>query len=223
LKNTMKNGIDTNRQTGSAAACLKQNGIDFVFRYCSPSTKNPDKNLTANEAAALAAANLEIGVVFEDSPMNVTVTYFTNARGVQDGENAWNFTQTVGQPAGSCVYFAVDFDAAPEEIDAIVDYFRGVQAAMNTAADGASAYALGVYGSGIVCQAVKEDNGLATFSWLTLSQGWRGVKTYAGWDVNQARSTATLCELTVVAYDKDQSQDNFGGFIYQPPQPQAVG
>lgn len=215
----MKNGIDTNRQTGSAATCLKQNGIDFVFRYCSPSTHNPNKNLTASEAAALSAANLEIGVIFEDSPKKVTVAYFTNARGQQDGTNAWNFTQTVGQPAGSCVYFAVDFDAAPEEIDTILDYFRGVQAGMNTAAGGASAYAIGVYGSGIVCQAVKQDNGLATFSWLTLSQAWGGVKTYAGWDVNQANSTAALCGLTIAAYDEDQSQDNFGGFSYQPPQP----
>jgi hypothetical protein len=123
---------------------------DFVFRYCSPSTHNPNKSLTANEAAALSAANLEIGVIFEDSPKNVTVAYFTNAGDQQDGTNAWNFTQTVGQPAGSCVYFAVDFDAAPEEIDAILDYFRGVQAGMNTAAGGASAYAIGVYGSGIV-------------------------------------------------------------------------
>jgi hypothetical protein len=66
---------------------------------------------------------------------------------------------------------------------------------------------------------VKQDNGLATFSWLTLSQGWGGVKTYAGWHVNQAKSTAALCGLAVAGYDEDQSQDNFGGFVYQPPQP----
>ena len=56
MSDTMKNGIDTNRQTGAAAACLRQNGIDFVFRYCSPSTHNPNKNLTANEAFPLGAA-----------------------------------------------------------------------------------------------------------------------------------------------------------------------
>lgn len=89
---------------------------------------------------------------------------------------------------------------------------------MNAASEGVSGYVIEVYGSGIVCQAVKQDNGLATFSWLTLSQGWAGVKTYAGWDVNQASSTSALCNFNVGEYDEDQSQENFGGFLLSAPQ-----
>ncbi len=210
----MKNGLDTNRQTGALAACLKSSGIDFVMRYYSSGSSNPDKPLNTAEATALGQANVEIGVIFENSPMNVTVDYFTNAQGQADGTSAWNVAQALGQPSNSCIYFAVDFDAQPDEIASVVDYFQGVKTGMNTAAGGASAYTIGVYGSGCVCQAVKEDNGLATYSWLTLSQGWCGVKTYATWDVNQANSTSPLCGFAVGQYDEDQAQDNFGGFLY---------
>src|ERR1039457_2927284 len=149
----MKNGLDTNRQTGASAACLKSSGIDFVMRYYSPGSSDPNKPLNSTEATALAQANIEIGVIFENSPINVTVDYFTNAQGQQDGTNAWNVAQALTQPVNSCIYFAVDFDAQPpDEIASVVDYFRGVQTGMNTAAGGASAYTIGVYGSGSVCQ-----------------------------------------------------------------------
>jgi hypothetical protein len=211
----MKNGLDTNRQTGAPAACLKSSGIDFVMRYYSPGSSDPNKPLNTTEAIALGQANIEIGVIFENSPVDVTVDYFTNAQGQADGASAWSVAQSLAQPSNSCIYFAVDFDAQLNEIASVLDYFRGVRTGMNTAAGGASAYAVGVYGSGCVCQAVKEDNGLATYSWLTLSQGWCGVKTYATWDVNQAQSTSLLCGFSVGDYDEDQAQDNFGGFLYQ--------
>jgi hypothetical protein len=210
----MKNGLDTNRQTGASAACLKSSGIDFVMRYYSPGSSDPNKPLNTTEAIALGQANIEIGVIFENSPVNVTVDYFTNAQGQADGASAWSVAQSLAQLSNSCIYFAVDFDAQPNEIASVVDYFRGVQTGMNTAAGGSSAYTVGVYGSGCVCQAVKEDNGLATYSWLTLSRGWCGVKTYATWDVNQANSTSPLCGFAVGDYDEDQAQDNFGGFLY---------
>ena len=206
--------LDTNRQTGSSAACLKSLGIDFVLRYYCPNPSNP-KVLTAIEAANLASANLEIGVIYEDSPVGAVVDYYTNAQGQTNGQNAWTIAQRLGQPTTSCIYFAIDFDAQPAEIPAILDYFRGVQTGMQSAAGIAPIYLIGVYGSGLVCQSIKQDNALATFSMLSLSTDWAGSKTYGGWDINQANATSPLCNFGINAWDEDQAQDNFGGFFYQ--------
>ena len=48
----MRRGLSTNRNVTSKAACLKQSGIDFIFRYYSRTTLQPEKRLTLAEAEA---------------------------------------------------------------------------------------------------------------------------------------------------------------------------
>jgi hypothetical protein len=212
----MANGISTSMQTGADAACLAGNGINFVFRYYSATTSIQTKRLTLAEAQALVSAGLQIGVVYEDGP--TSVNYFTNGRGVQDGGRAWQYAQQIGQPAGSAIYFAVDYDASAPDLSAIASYFQGVQSGLDTASGGVSAYSIGVYGSGLVCQTIKQDQNLAKYSWMAESSAWQGTSTYAGWDVMQAPGTSPLCSLAgptpgqEADYEECQSAGDFGGF-----------
>ena len=83
----------------------------------------------------------------------------------------------IEQPAGSAVYFAVDFDASAAEIrTAIIPYFRGVARAF-AEDNGLPVYRVGVYGSGAVCAAVL-DAGLAELAWLSCSTGWSGSRAF---------------------------------------------
>lgn len=203
-------------QTGADAACLASNGITFVFRYYSATTTHPAKRLTLAEAQALVTAGIQIGVVYEDGP--TSVSYFTNGRGTQDGGRAWQYAQQIGQPVGSAIYFAVDYDAKPADLAAIASYFQGVQFGLDTASGGVSSYSIGVYGSGLVCQTIKQDQNLAKYSWMAESPKWQGTDTYAGWDVMQARATSPLCSFAGPTPDEDaeyeecQSAGDFGGF-----------
>jgi hypothetical protein len=125
----LKNGISTNQNVTDSATCLKQAGIDFVFRYYSTTTTQPAKRLTQAEANAILGAGLMLGVVYEDMPTDAT--YFSNARGHQDATNAFSTAVAMGRPAGSAIYFTVDYDASSPDISGpILDYFNGVNQGM---------------------------------------------------------------------------------------------
>lgn len=210
----MKNGISTNQDVTTAAACLKQAGIDFVFRYYSTTTMQPHKRLTPSEANAILGTGLMLGIVYEDAP--TSVGYFSNARGQRDANNAFNTAVSMGQPSGSAIYFTVDYDAPATDISGpIFDYFQGIQQAMqNASAGGGISFAIGVYGSGDVCDFIKGQSGIAQYSWLSESTGWSGSGTYADWSVNQAVPTADVCGFTAnpQTYDENRALDDFGGF-----------
>ena len=210
----MKNGISTDLDVTNSAACLKQAGIDFVFRYYSTTTTLSQKRLTLSEADAIIAAGLMIGIVYEDGP--TLASYFTNARGVQDATNAFNTAISLGQPSGSAIYFTVDYDASADEISGpILDYFNGVNQGLQSAsAGGAVTFAIGVYGSGDVCAFIKGQSGIAKYSWLSESTGFSGSAAYSAWDVDQAVPTADICAFTAnpPTYEENQALDDFGGF-----------
>jgi|SRR5664280_626166 len=207
----MKRGISTNHNVGGQAACLKQSGIDFVFRYYSLTTHQPEKRLSKPEADLLSAAGLQLGVVYEDGP--TTSDYFSTARGNQDGQNAFHYASLLQQPTGSAIYFAVDYDAPVVDVAGVItNYFQAVVNGMADASGGEPSYAIGVYGSGSVCGAVKTNVPGVTFAWLAESTGWSGSASYNGWDVKQVIATSPLCSLPVQAYEDCQAKDKFGGF-----------
>jgi hypothetical protein len=171
---TLLKGFDANVSLRNAAACLKQNGFGFVMRYYSPNPANA-KNLTLPEAKALVNAGLLLGVVFESTAKR---SLSGLAAGVADGQSAHNSAANkIGQPADSPIYFAVDFDAAPNEIPTIVEYFRGVHQGLEQANGGTSRYQAGVYGSGLTCTRLLANN-LVKFTWLTESMGFHGSKQF---------------------------------------------
>jgi hypothetical protein len=184
----MSQGISTNRRLTGKAQCLRTQGQSFVCRYFSRTTHQPEKRLLKAEADALIAAGLQIVTVYEDGPTNAT--YFSKQRGHDDAVGAHGFAQEIGQPAGSAIYFAVDYDATVMATEGLItDYFRGVLEGLSSAGGGTPQYAVGVYGSGRVCGRIKEQLGLVKYSWLAESTGWAGSDAYTTWDLRQSVAT----------------------------------
>lgn len=168
-------GLDTTMELTRHAQALKAQGYDFALRYYS---HNAAKNLSLGEARALSQAGLAIGVVWETS--GTRAGFFSRAQGLADGAAAFQMARDViGQPFGSAIYFAVDFNPTQADLDgAISNYFTGVHAALFVAAEGQPSYQVGVYGSGLCC-ATLIDRGQASLSWLSQSTGFAGSRQYA--------------------------------------------
>ena len=168
-------GLDTTVELTRHAEALRSQGYDFAMRYYS---NNASKNLSLGEARALSQAGLKIGVVWETSGTHAA--FFTRAQGLADGAQAYRMArESIGQPFGSAIYFAVDYDPTQADIDGgISNYFTGVHAALYVANDGAPSYRVGVYGSGLCCGALV-DCGMAALSWLSQSTGFAGSRQYA--------------------------------------------
>jgi len=200
----MANGLDVAQDSTPQIGCLGENGYTFICRYYN--TNHPSKNLTLAEAQALSAAGITIVVVWENG-FPTTAGYFSQAKGVADATAALALATAIGQPAGSAIYFAVDYDATAADVSGpVTDYFQGVASVLGAAA---TQYAAGVYGSGATCQSLL-DAGLVTFSWLSQSTGFRGSKTFTAFNIKQGPE-ATICTMDA---DSDTAPDvaTSGGF-----------
>ena len=190
-------GLATNRNCEAMADCLSQAGKAFVVRYHASHTLQPQKRLTPREAAQLARAGLDIVTVYQDRANQPED--FSLERGERDGRAAFTLASQVGQSPGSAIYFAVDADMSMAQVnDAVLPYFQGVRAglaAMAGGTGGSTGFRVGVYGSGRVCQRVKENHALAELSWLAQSTGWADSNTYATWDMKQGFASGPLCAL----------------------------
>ncbi len=197
----MSKGCDSNVDCGGRAACLFNAGYTFCCRYF----KSAGHPLTAQEAHALSKAGLSI-ISLVERGFPTGPEYFSLARGAADGRWAYTYARTLGQPQGAPIYFAVDFDCDQNTVSGpIAQYFRGVQASF----DGESEplYPIGVYGSGLVCSWLLRHTSV-TYAWLAMSSGWRGSKTFRGWNLRQTGS-ATACGMRI---DEDESQGAGGGW-----------
>jgi hypothetical protein len=204
-------GISTNRNCEAIGSCLRDAGKSFVVRYHSARTTQPEKRLRPREAAELARAGLDLACVYQDNAL--LPEDFGRARGVEDGQAAFAAAGQVGQPPGSGLYFAVDHDFSLSETRSFVlPYFEGVRTGLMEAANAqAVPFRIGVYGSGLTCQIVKDNEALAELSWLAESTGWRGSANYDGWDLRQQVNTASLCTLGS-NWEANESRGDFGAF-----------
>ncbi len=188
-------GVEADGNTTGILRCIlglqdQGRSISFVQRYL--------RDLTRAEITALKSAGLKIVSCFEEGSPTVP-TYFTRARGVRDGQRAFTQAQTVGQPADTPVYFAVDADlpgtpTATALLDfktRVLDYFQGVQDGFNQYLADMRAkhkpevtYAIGVYGSGCVLDWCKAQS-IATRFWQAFAPGWCNNRTvWAGANIH---------------------------------------
>lgn len=133
---------------------IKAAGYDFVPRYLVPSRFT--KYLSHQESVNLTAAELWIVSVFEWYETRPNEGY---AAGLADGEMAFICAKDVEQPEDSAIYFAVDYDAQPNDYDAIENYFKG-------AAQGIQNYSIGGYGSEAVMEEMYR-RGVIKHIWQT--------------------------------------------------------
>ena len=246
-------GLDAHDNAGvtTNAATLKQDGYTFVAQYIDQdddathtgqtrfTADGPSGgSLTAAQAAADLAAGLQIVSIFEtngmgNAPYDASVgsytsqqiigSYLSTTQGVTDGTKAVASAQTIGQPAGTTIYFAMDFDPGPPGYiagaqTAIENYFKGVAQAL-----AGSGYKIGVYGAGQTLQwltTADPSNGYTpsvSGTWLSLSTGWAGYSINAsqgtthGWTLIQGNSMTA--PGTSVPIDPNTAQSaSFGGW-----------
>ncbi|QOY96143.1 DUF1906 domain-containing protein [Massilia sp. UMI-21] len=201
-------GFDTALQLTRHAQALRAQGIDFVMRYYSHNTA---KNLGPVEARALAAAGLRLGAVWESAGTHAG--YFSRAQGQADGAGALALARAVGQPAGSSIYFAVDYDPSQADLDGpVADYFAGVTSALGCG------YRIGVYGSGMCCGYLLE-RGQADCTWLSQSTGFAGSKAFAQalrYDLIQALPKTIALDGCTLDVDPDSTNPAGDPGLFQP-------
>lgn len=213
------NGFDVAAPVGDRAAEIKAAGYDFVARYYS---YNPRKNLHMAEAEALSAVGLSIIVVFE-ALVNVYAS-FDARHGADDAAQAMKLADENVQPTGSAIYFAVDFDASPDELGRYVTpYFAAVKIGLRREA---GRYRVGVYGSGLTCKTLREA-GLAELFWLADAGGWRGTKGFVGAHIVQGMPSHPFPGISAdpdIAADGDVGQwslEAAAPVVTAPPDPPA--
>jgi hypothetical protein len=166
-------------------AALAAGGFEFAARYVS--TPGNPKNLTAAEAADLAAHGVWAAVVFETTAGRALAG---RSAGATDAQKALQQARALGMPAGRPVYMAVDQDVT--DPSRVAPYFQGAASVLGLPA-------LGVYGGyGVVKYLL--DHGLVTFAWQTAAWS-RGM-----WDTRaHIRQYATTIKVNGVSCDLDES------------------
>lgn len=224
--------IDTAEKTTRKLPQLKQAGVMTVIRYINPLNTRADKDVDAEEAHAIVANGMRLGLVCEGwggaGPGGIGAS-INQTRGEQDAIVCRSYAANeVGAPAGACIYFAIDTDASSVEIqNFVLPYFRSVFRIMNDRTRQGPIYQVGVYGSGLVCQVVQT-SGLAQLTWLSQSTGWRGYKDYKA-SMNWALLQHMPQQIAGLDTDPDEQNPakNMGSFIpfggESPPLPVLTG
>jgi len=198
-------GIDLPIDARDVSNELKESRLDFVARYYrDPASRWP--TLSAEEARMLSSAGMSLVAVWESHSHKRD--YFSYASGYSDALSAHRQAKAIGQPGGSAIYFAVDFNAQEPDVRGPVDqYFRGVHAGLAAAAGQARAYRVGVYGSGAVCDYLKRAR-LAEYAWLSNSTAWSGYDSFTDWNIKQSGRSPLL------SFDQDsnEARGEFGSF-----------
>jgi len=197
-------GIDIAIDSRDVSNELRSRRVDFVARYYrDPGSRWPA--LSAGEAAMLSGAGMNIVAVWEYH--SARPDYFSYQSGYADAINAYRQARAVGQPPGSAIYFAVDYNAPDDDIHGPIDqYFRGVHAGLKSVG-GNPYYRVGAYGSGAVCGYLKRMR-LVQYAWLSNSSAWSGYDGFSDWNIKQGRGTGSF----TFNHDWNQAREDYGGF-----------
>ncbi|MGW0737774.1 glycoside hydrolase domain-containing protein [Streptomyces sp. NPDC002851] len=181
-------GCDTRFEiTAPRAKWLRDNKYEVVGRYIyDPPGSTLDKEIKPGELETIFGHGLKVFPIYQDNARQLED--FTYSQGYQHALTAHKRAEKYGFNRGTVLYFAVDYDATSEEIDAaIVPYFHGVAAGLSYHG---KRYVHGVYGSRNVCTVVSRETG-ARFSFVSgMSWGFSGNLGFpipANWSFNQIK------------------------------------
>ncbi|REK68015.1 MAG: hypothetical protein C6P35_03335 [Cohnella sp.] len=167
----------------STAKAIAAAGYAFAARYLVPE-RYAWKRLTKREAEAITAAGMQIVSVFETTANRPAGG---GAAGIVDGPEALKEAIAIGQPLGTAIYFAVDYDAQPKDYDAIEAYLRAASSAI-------PGYRAGVYGSYAVIEEMAR-RGAAKHFWQTYA--WSRGRKSARANIWQHQNGVSLAGATV--------------------------
>ncbi|NOV01328.1 DUF1906 domain-containing protein [Paenibacillus sp. LMG 31457] len=180
--------------TTKTAAAFAAAGYAFVARYLVPSGYS--KALTRAEAELINKAGINIISVFE-----TTANRALGGRtaGINDGYTAIEVAKQVGQPEGSTIYTAVDFEVTASQMPVVLEYIRGFSEATPK-------YNTGVYGSYSVIEAAKSVRVCSRY-WQTYA--WSGGKKSGGIHIYQYKNDITENGIGV---DLNEGYEGFGAW-----------
>lgn len=199
-------GVDLATPIDKAHATeLAKAKVEFVCRYLSTSG-NP-KNITANEVKILHAAGLGIVLVFE-TEANRALSGASG--GKADGESAQLQANTLEVPRSVPIFFAVDFDATPQQQVVINEYLHAANLGLGN-------NRAGIYGG---YWPVSRALTAKVVSWGWQSYAWSGGQWDTRAHIQQYLNNQTLAGLNV---DYDRAlQPNYGQWtnkLVPPPPP----
>jgi hypothetical protein len=161
-------------------AKMRQIGVKTIIRYYDHINETiENKTLHRAERDLITQEGFDIVVVFQHH--NDCPTKFKAWTGHQDAKRALELAKENGQPSGSVIYFAVDFDARAgicgREKDNVKENFRNIRAYFGALREefADKNYQIGVYGSGAVCGRLIEE-GLAALCWISQSRDFPGTR-----------------------------------------------
>ena len=199
-------GIDTAaRLTAAQARILRDSGISFVGRYLVP--ESLWKALTAKEAADIRAAGLAIMLCWELGGEDLRQGA---AKGAEHGARAKQLAEGLGVPAGTIIYFAVDYNAQPADYPLIEQYMLAAQTAMG------SKYVAGLYGHERIVEYLAQRGTVKKFwqcvAWSNMFSPYATVRQYAWQGDERAKAVQ---KLIGVAVDIDATETLSGMWMPQ--------
>lgn len=197
-------GIDcTSQITQEIGQELFNQGINYVARYLVPEWGNMLwKRLTKEECQVMTDLGIKILSVFEISAGDMIGGHIT---GMAHGKLAYEQTQLIGQPTGTFVFFAVDYDAQSEDYDLIEQYLKA-------AAEQLPGYKIGVYGSFYVTEEMANRKACEAF-WQTYA--WSGGNlSEIGRDIYQYQNGVSLAGIEVDMDDFYYEDINGGNIVW---------
>jgi hypothetical protein len=198
--------IDVAEDVTSKLSQLKEAGVTAIIRYDDRFPSGSWKQIHDSEVRAIKDAKMQLGIVYEDA--GATASTFTDANGFAAAAYSRKMAAQRGQPAGSAIYFAVDFDPSQSDIThRMIPYFQGVARAM----DG-SGLQIGVYGSGLACKTLKALN-LATLTWITCSRGFTGSREYIAAGLQDLWQTDCDKDLFGLSVDHNEAKNPAWGWF----------
>jgi len=182
----MIRGIDcASRLTREKASALYSLGYRFAGRYVVPTVGSTAwKALTLPEAEAIRASGMDILCIFE---LDAARAGRGEAVGTQDGDLALACARALGIPAGTTLYFAVDYYPAAAEMPQIEAYLRAAGARI-------APYTLGVYGCYDVVEYLAARD-VCRHYWQCVA--WSGGKISAKADLYQATGNVNVAGVLV--------------------------
>lgn len=166
--------------TTKTAAGLKSAGYEYAIRYL---PTHAWKGLTVAEVKAIQGAGLKLVSILQKSANYAG--YFTKAQGRKDGADAQRLAESLGQPKGTAIYFAVDFDCRSNQMGQIDAYFEGVKSTLKN-------YEIGVYGSYSV---VNHMRGKVDYYWQTYA--WSAGKVASNIHMHQYQNGVKVAGVQI--------------------------
>jgi peptidoglycan hydrolase-like protein with peptidoglycan-binding domain len=188
--------------TPARARALREAGYLIIGRYLDELPGGLKKKIRPGELKTIFAHGLKVFPISQY--LGRTRNYFTGEQGIKDAERAHDAAVEHGFNPDTVLYFAVDYDAAPNDVEShIVPYFNGVVTGLTTKG---KRYVPAVYGPRAVCSQLAEKVG-TRFSFIAgMSTGYTGNLGHplpTNWSFNQIAGVTLDTEDGKLSIDKN--------------------